>query len=114
MIKNCIAFIAVILVISCSKKSSENNFDNENYVEISYDTLAVDSFSAGAISVDVAAKIRRSSVAYQDSLRRAKVAADIARKELDDKKKAENLEKEKKAAEKKKEVEKAAEKKEVL
>lgn len=75
----------------------------ESYVEMKYDTTAIDSFSNGAISVDIAAKIRRSSVAYQDSIRKAQIAADIAKKELEDKKIAADLEKEKAAKEKKKE-----------
>lgn len=64
-----------------------------------YDTVAVDSFSAGAISVDIAAQIRMSSQAYQDSL---KVAAEALKKAAEAKKAAEISAKEKASSEKSK------------
>ena len=102
MFKNSIALLAIFILFSCSKKKSEDNLNEENYVEIAYDTMAIDSFSTGAISVDVAEQIRKSSVAYQDSIRKGKIAADIAKKDLEDKQKLEKLEKEKLEKEKKK------------
>lgn len=109
MIKNTIAIFAILYLFSCSKKNVENNLDSEAYTPTKYDTVAVDSFSTGATSVDIAAQIRRSSIAYQDSARKQKIATDIAAKELEDKRKMETLEKEKLAAEKKKEGEKKVE-----
>ena len=58
-----------------------------------YDTIAIDSFSKGAMSIDVAKKIKMSSVQYQDSLRAAKIAAEqerLLKKAADDKEEAEN------------------------
>lgn len=103
----------VFVTLSCSKKSTvENGFSNESSAP-KYDTLAIDSFSTGATSVDVARKIRISSQKYQDSLRNLKVELEKekllkkdaeekskAEKLLDDaKKKAEDLKKEKKKSE---------------
>lgn len=87
------------LALACSKK--EQYTEHDNYVEPVYDTTAIDSFSSGAISVDVAAQIRRSSVAYQDSLKAVAEAAEQAKKEAE----LENLKKEaeKKEANKNKE-----------
>lgn len=109
MFKNSIALLAIVFFISCSKKKSENNLNEETYVEIPYDTMAIDSFSTGAISVDVAEQIRKSSVAYQDSIRKARISAEIAKKDLEEKQKMEKLEKEKLDKEKKKAEEKKVE-----
>lgn len=68
--KNFIAFSFFLLMISCGKKEVEKEvFIQENSKITPYDTIAVDSFSTGAISVDVARKIMISSIAYQDSLK---------------------------------------------
>ena len=109
MIKNSIALLCILFLFSCSQKKSEDNLDEDHYVEIAYDTTAIDSFSTGAISVDVAEQIRKSSVAYQDSIRKAKIAAEIAKKDLEEKQKLEKLEKEKLEKEKKKVEEKKVE-----
>ena len=100
MIKNFAAVFIILFLFSCSQKKNKENLNADNYVELKYDTTAIDSFSTGAVSLDVAAQIRKSSVIYQDSIREVKVAAEIARKQLEAKQKAEALEKE--AAEKKK------------
>ena len=100
MIKNIAAIFIILFLFSCSKKRSGDGLSDENFVEMKYDTTAIDSFSNGAISVDVAAQIRRSSVVYQDSILKAKIAADIAKKDLEDKKKGDALEREKLAKEK--------------
>lgn len=109
MFKNSIALLTILFLFSCSQKKSEDNLDEDHYVEIAYDTTAIDSFSTGAISVDVAEQIRKSSVAYQDSIRKAKIAAEIAKKDLEEKQKLEKLEKEKLEKEKKKVEEKKVE-----
>ena len=109
MIKNSIALLCILFLFSCSQKKSGDNLDEDHYVEIAYDTTAIDSFSTGAISVDVAEQIRKSSVAYQDSIRKAKIAAEIAKKDLEEKQKLEKLEKEKLEKEKKKVEEKKVE-----
>ena len=77
MKKNSLFLILILLIFSCSKK--ENFVENTEYVVTKYDTTAIDSFANGAISVDVAEQIRKSSIAYQDSLK-AKSAEEAAAK----------------------------------
>jgi ASC-1-like (ASCH) protein len=68
--KNFLACLFFLLMISCGKKDVEKEvFVEENSKIAPYDTIAIDSFSNGAISVDIARKIKMSSVAYQDSLK---------------------------------------------
>ncbi len=64
-------FVFMILFIACSKKESPG-FGAEQEVKMHYDTMAVDSFSNGAVSVDIARKIRMSSPEYLDSVKQAK------------------------------------------
>lgn len=106
MIKNCIAIISILFLFSCSQKNAENNLDSDTYIPPKYDTATIDSFSTGAVSVDVAVQIRRSSVAYQDSARKQRIATEIAAKDLEEKQKLEKLDKEKLEKEKKKAEEK--------
>lgn len=58
------------LSIACAKREPVSS-NNAKELELHYDTTAIDSFSAGAISVDVARQIRMSSQKYQDSLKEA-------------------------------------------
>lgn len=82
--------IFVLFFVACSKTESAQIVQTEK-IHPEYDTTAIDSFSAGAISVDIARKIRMSSQAYQDSLKEVlKVETEVARL------KKEELEKEKK------------------
>lgn len=61
--------------MSCSeKKVAERDAEPEVSAIPPYDTIPVDSFSAGATSIDIEAQIRRSTLKYQDSLKRAKEA----------------------------------------
>ena len=71
--KNLLAaiFVFTILFTACSKKESPG-FGAEQEVRVRYDTTAIDSFSTGAISVDIARKIRMSSPQYLDSVKQAK------------------------------------------
>lgn len=101
MIKNTIIFLILISLISCSEKEIEQEIlVEENSAVAPYDTIAIDSFSQGATSVDIARKIKMSSVHYQDSIRAVKI------KEQDElqvkKAQAEKLDLEKKAQEEKK------------
>ncbi|MDW9381345.1 hypothetical protein [Chryseobacterium sp. JV558] len=64
-------FIFTILFTACSKKESPG-FAAEQEVKMNYDTIAIDSFSTGAVSVDIARKIRMSSPQYLDSVKQAK------------------------------------------
>ncbi|WP_077413167.1 hypothetical protein [Chryseobacterium sp. JV274] len=66
-----VIFIFTILLTACSKKESLG-FAAEQDVKRNYDTIAVDSFSSGAVSVDIARKIRMSSPQYLDSVKQAK------------------------------------------
>ncbi|WP_288444510.1 hypothetical protein [uncultured Chryseobacterium sp.] len=110
--KNLLAaiFVFTILFTACSKKESPG-FGAEQEVRVRYDTTAVDSFSTGAVSVDIARKIRMSSPQYLDSVKQArklqeeenKLKAELEKetkaKQEEEKKKAE-AEKKLKAAEK--------------
>ncbi|WP_412851025.1 hypothetical protein ACL0VS_08670 [Chryseobacterium sp. PMSZPI] len=98
------AFVFVMLFIACSKKESPG-FGAEQEVKMHYDTTAVDSFSTGAVSVDIARKIRMSSPQYLDSVKQAKKLQEEEKKlkaemEKENKKKLEE-EKKKADAEKK-------------
>lgn len=102
-------FIFVLLFTACSKKESPG-FGAEQDLKIHYDTMAVDSFSNGAVTVDIARKIKMSSPQYLDSVKQAKKALaeekklkaelekENKKKEEDEKKKA-DAEKQKKTAE---------------
>ncbi len=104
--KNLLAaiFIFTILFTACSKKESPG-FGAEQEVKIRYDTTAIDSFSTGAVSVDIARKIRMSSPQYIDSVKQAKKL-----QEEENKLKAE-LEKENKAKQEDEKKKSEAEKK---
>ncbi|MBQ0152373.1 MAG: hypothetical protein KBS61_05725 [Chryseobacterium sp.] len=79
--------------LACSKQEPVDFVEKED-TRATYDTTAIDSFSNGAVSVDIARKIRMSSQAYQDSLKEVlKVEKEMARL------KKEELEKEKKEKE---------------
>ncbi|MCS4304270.1 MULTISPECIES: hypothetical protein [unclassified Chryseobacterium] len=98
-------FIFALLFTACSKKESPG-FAVEQDVKIHYDTVAVDSFSNGAVTVDIARKIKMSSPQYLDSVKQAKKLVEEEKKlkaevEKESKKKEEE-EKKKADAEKKK------------
>lgn len=63
-------FLVSLLLTACSKKETQG-FAAEQNVKIHYDTAAVDSFSAGATSIDIVRQIRMSSQKYQDSIKQA-------------------------------------------
>jgi cbb3-type cytochrome oxidase cytochrome c subunit len=71
-----------------------NSVNNPESMMPIYDTIAKDSFSAGAVSMDVARRIRMSSQKYQDSLRKA-------REKLEEEKLAKKLKEEKEKTDKK-------------
>jgi len=62
--------IIVVFLIACSKPKPSNINDVQT-VQPHYDTTAIDSFSAGATTVDIVRQIRMSSQKYQDSLKEA-------------------------------------------
>lgn len=95
----CILFVSLISVVSCSKKEPQDLYPADS-PKASYDTVAVDSFSAGATSVDVVRQIRMSSQKYQDSLKQALKLQEQEKKmkeelEKENKKKAEEEKKQK-------------------
>lgn len=63
-------YLSFVFLIACSKRESAN-LDQTQAVQPHYDTTAIDSFSAGATSVDIVRQIRMSSQKYQDSLKEA-------------------------------------------
>ncbi len=60
----------LVSAASCSKKEPEDLYPADS-PGAQYDTAAVDSFSNGAVSVDIARQIRMSSKQYQDSVKEA-------------------------------------------
>ena len=107
--KNTIALGSLILVIiACSKRNIETEVLPEN-IQLEYDTTAIDSFSAGATSVDIMRNIRISSERYQDSVKAAlklKQEEEKIQKELEKENKRKE-EEERKIKEKEKDMEKA-------
>lgn len=63
----------IMSLCACSKKPAEADYPVEDS-RPAYDTVAIDSFSTGAASADVAKKIKMSSKTYQDSLKAAQAA----------------------------------------
>lgn len=97
----CIFLVSSVLIVSCSRKEPQDLYPADS-PKASYDTVAVDSFSNGAISVDVAKQIRMSSQKYQDSLKEALKLQEQEKKikeelEKENKKKAEEEKKQKTA-----------------
>lgn len=101
------SLMGTVLFTGCSKKEPVDR-DIAQELHPHYDTTAIDSFSAGATSVDIAEQIRMSSQKYQDSVKEA------IRLQEEEKKLKEDLEKEnkkKKEEEKKKSEEEKAQQK---
>ena len=72
--KNIITISILFFLISCGKESAKKRITVEEKPSVPpYDTIAIDSFSQGATSVDIAAKIKMSSRKFQDSLRQIKL-----------------------------------------
>ncbi|MDQ0476808.1 hypothetical protein [Chryseobacterium sp. MDT2-18] len=66
--------IILLLFISCGKETAKQKvIPQETNSVPPYDTIAIDSFSQGATSVDIARKIKISSLKYQDSLKQIKM-----------------------------------------
>ncbi|KMQ66675.1 hypothetical protein ACM46_03955 [Chryseobacterium angstadtii] len=92
-------FVIILLLSACSKKETPG-FAADQDIKIHYDTTAVDSFSAGATSVDIVRQIRMSSQKYQDSVKQAEklLKEEQKLKEELEKENKEKLEEEKKKA----------------
>ena len=76
--------------LACSKKTDSATLPTTDESRATYDTTAIDSFSTGAVSVDIARQIRMSSKQYQDSLK------EVLKLQEQEKKITEELEKEEK------------------
>lgn len=100
--KNYIFFVLFIILFSCGKEAVQTVPVEKEIVTVPYDTTAVDSFSVGATSVDVARRIKISSLKYQDSLK--KTALRLEEEKLLNKAKEEKEKAEKKLAEEKKKL----------
>ncbi|WP_226063628.1 hypothetical protein [Kaistella polysaccharea] len=98
--------IIILMFVSCTKNTTEKNaIVAENTAVPPYDTIAVDSFSAGATTVDIARRIRMSTRRFQDSLKEEKLKTDdlkLLKKAKEEKEKLEKAKDEKKAIEAKK------------
>lgn len=95
--------LILLLIFSCNKKTAEKTaVISENTAIPPYDTVAIDSFSAGATSVDIARQIRMSTVKFQDSLKQVKIKAEeeqLLKKAKEEKQMLEKAKTEKNAAE---------------
>jgi len=106
--------VVMIMLIGCSKKNKNISNTDDVYVEKPYDTIAIDSFSSGAISVNVAERIRMSSQKYRDSVKRVLLKQEEERRQKEEKDRLEKaakeaLEKEQKKAEEQKKMQSASE-----
>jgi len=98
-----VSFVLGILLTACSKKEQVSG-NVEEVIKPHYDTVAIDSFSPGATSVDIVEQIRKSSKKYQDSIK------EVLKLQEQEKKLKEELEKEnKKKLEEEREQQKLAE-----
>ena len=96
--KNLILLNILFFLFSCAKNTQDDVVISSKESAIPpYDTIAKDSFSAGAISVDIARQIRMSSQQYQDSIKEVRKKMEEERILKEEKDKAE-----KKLAEEKK------------
>lgn len=91
------------LLVSCGKETVETAPVAQENTVAPYDTAAVDSFSVGATSVDVARRIQISSLKYQDSIK--KISEQLEEEKLLNKVKEEKEKAEKKLTEEKKKQE---------
>ena len=77
--KSILITLVPFLLFSCGKESVEQRMvAEESSVIAPYDTIAIDSFSQGATSVDIARKIKMSSLKFQDSLKQVKLKTEEA------------------------------------
>ncbi|WP_300671566.1 hypothetical protein [Soonwooa sp.] len=89
--------LGTIVLASCSKKADANALQSEVSEKLDYDTIAIDSFSAGATPANMAPKV----IVIKDTAAAAKKKAleaqikELEKKKADEKKKAEDKEKEK-------------------
>lgn len=96
--RNTSIILVFLCLISCGKEAAEQSVAVEDNTAVApYDTVAIDSFSQGAISVDIAQKIKVSSLKYQDSLKMVKLKNEeeqLIKKDKEEKLTAENKAKE--------------------
>ena len=98
--KSIVILTFVLLLVSCGEEAVKTAPIVQVDTVVPYDTTAVDSFSVGATSVDVARRIQISSLNYQDSLK--KISVKLEEEKLLNKVKEEKAQAKKLAEEKKK------------
>lgn len=81
MYKKIVFLLSFVVFFSCSKKNKNISENEAVFVEKPYDTTAIDSFSNGATSVDVAERIRMSSQKYRDSVKQVLLKQETERKQ---------------------------------
>ena len=108
--KSIVILTFVLLLVSCGEEAVKTAPAVQENTFAPYDTTAVDSFSVGATSVDVARRIQISSLKYQDSVN--KISVKLEEEKLLNKVKEEKEQAEKKLAEEKKKQESEKSKKE--
>ena len=59
--------LLILSLSSCSRKDQVTSVPEDQIIEVHYDTTAIDSFSPGAVNIDIARKIKMASKKYQDS-----------------------------------------------
>jgi len=95
--------LILFLIFSCNKETAEKTaVSAENIAIPPYDTVAIDSFSPGATTVDIARQIRMSTVKFQDSLKAVKLKTEeelLLNKAKEEKQMLEKVKTEKNAAE---------------
>lgn len=107
--KSIITLSFFLLLVSCGKKADKTHVAVQGSSAVPpYDTVAVDSFSVGATSVDVARRIKISSLKYQDSIR--KIQTKLKEEKLLNKIKEEKEKLDKKSGDEKKKAEDAKKK----
>lgn len=115
--KKTVAFSLFLFLFSCGKKEVDKEFlTPDTSVVLPYDTVAVDSFSTGATSANIARQIKLSSQQYKDSLKEVlkKIETEklLKKDEIEKEKATKILESEKKKTEEVK-LKKESQKKEV-
>lgn len=99
-----------LFFVACSKKEPADLYPLDS-TKPQYDTIAKDSFSNGATSVDIVRQIKMSSQKYQDSIKQA-LKMQVEEKRIQGELEKENkkkLDEEKKKAEEEKKKQKATE-----
>lgn len=106
--KKFVFLLSLMVLSSCQKKVDQpEEVEEEMHTKAPYDTAAVDSFSSGATTVNIARQIKMSSQRYQDSLKTVRKKMEEERTLKQAQEKAEKEKAEAKSAEEKKKADAA-------